>query len=600
MNFRFPSVHHLKNEFIRVLRRFPLTSVIVLVASVIVVYLIESKHSLMLNDPIGDFLSALALGLPLSVAFQLIAENKPSWLKVPDFIIPYLAMALIVAFYLWRQSHNGEGEFIRYVQWALYSHLLVSFAPFLKRSHPRSFWNFNYKIFIAFLVSRFFGGFLFVGLILALKAISSLLEISVRDASYGNLAALCLITVSTFHFLALIPTEPVEQLDSEEDSPKLLKIFCQYILVPLNAVYIFILYAYMLKIVLSGLWPSGMISWLVAAASILGVFALLMMNTFYHKQENKWMQTFQSIYYISIIPLLAMGLLAVAKRVSQYQLTEKRYALIILCLWLMGIALYNLISKKKNIILIPVSLFLVTLLSSFGPWGIYQVAWRSQSDRLEALLIKYSAIKDGVMIQNKNEFSKEDAFEFREALTYLIRSHDSDKIPDLFSSADRRELEKIAKNKSYGVINDVDAFMRKKLKVPDNFSKTDYVSMDRSFYNDYRFAFIEPNILYYLVDTHQSLTIDLSEKNTKFTAKLDPTNLDLILTKNDQPWFTESLKPLIEKVEDARNSNGKIKIEFKNEFAEGTFLLTSFYSAGFKTGTKNYSVTGVLILRLAQ
>jgi len=343
-----------------------------------------------------------------------------------------------------------------------------------------------------------------------------------------------------------------------------------------------------------------MISWLVAAASILGVFALLMMNTFYHKQENKWMKTFQTIYYISIIPLLGMGLLAVAKRVSQYQLTEKRYVLIILCLWLLGIAFYNLISKKKNIILIPVSLFLVTLVSSFGPWGVYQVAWRSQSGRLEALLVKYDALKNGIMVQNQNEFSKEDAFEFREVLTYLIRSHDSDKIPDLFSADDREELEKLAKNKSYGVINDVDAFMRKKLRIPKNFNKTDYVSMDTNFYNENLSSFIVPDILYYMLDTHQTLIIDVPEAKSKYSVKLDRTNLDLVVMKNDQLWFTESLKILIDKVEEDKNSNAKIKVEFKNKFAEGTFLLKSFYSNGFENGAKNYTVTGALILRLTQ
>lgn len=596
MHFRFPSVHLLKNEFVRVLHRFPISSFIILVTSAIVIFLIESKHDIKVADSISNVLLTLALGLPLSVALHLISENKPAWLKIPSVIIPFLTFAPVIAFYFWRQSHLGEGETIRYLQWALYSHLLVSFAPFLKQSHPRAFWSFNYRIFTSFLISRFFGGFLFIGLILALTAMSSLLELSVPSTAYGSLATLCLVTVSTFHFLALVPTNPVSSTDTNEESPKLLKIFCQYILVPLNAVYILILYAYMLKIILSGQWPQGMISWLVAAASILGIFALLMMTTFFHQIENKWMKTFQTLYYVSIIPLLVMGLLAVAKRVEQYQLTEKRYVLILLCLWLMGIAIYNLISKKKNIILIPVSLFLVTLLTSFGPWGIYQVAWHSQSNRLEMILKKYNALKDGLMIPNENEFSKEDALEFREALTYLVRAQTSDTMPPFFSVSDRSELETIAKNKNYSLSTDVDAFMRKKLKVPNTFDRSDYSTSDRSFYGDHKSAFIEPDILYFILNTHQSQSVEAAEKST-ITATLDPKTLDLVLTKNEQPWFTESLKGIIEKLDTAKKQNTQIKIDFKNHLASGTFLVTSFYTRGSETDPKNYTVTGVLILR---
>jgi hypothetical protein len=220
----------------------------------------------------------------------------------------------------------------------------VAFAPFLKSSPQQAFWNFNYRLFISFLISRFFGGFLWVGLSLALLALKELFEIPVAGDSYMNLSYLCLVLISTIHFLALIP----ESMGAETEQPKILKVFCQYVLVPLNSIYIFILYIYLFKILISGAWPRGIITWLVSGVAVLGVFALLMMYTFSSSPENRWMKKFQSVYYLSIIPLLIMGLFSIFQRVNQYQITERRYVLIALCLWLIGIAIYFLISKAKN------------------------------------------------------------------------------------------------------------------------------------------------------------------------------------------------------------------------------------------------------------
>ncbi len=289
---------------------------------------------------------------------------------MPSKWVPYLSFIPLLAFFSWRQTHYGAGEWIRYFHWVLYSHLLVAFAPFLRVSNSREFWNFNYSLFINFLISRFFGLFLWAGFSLALAAVGALLEIPISSEIYFNLSSLCLVLISTLHFLALMP----ESINFDEVRPRLLKIFCQYILVPLNVTYIAILYIYLIKILITGDWPKRMISWLVSGVSILGVFALLMMATFFDQYETRWMRKFQSIYYISIIPLLIMGLVSLFQRIDQYRLTEKRYALIALSLWLIGIAVYNLISKAKNILAIPVSLFIVLLFTSYGPWGMYQMS----------------------------------------------------------------------------------------------------------------------------------------------------------------------------------------------------------------------------------
>lgn len=87
-----------------------------------------------------------------------------------------------------------------------------------------------------------------------------------------------------------------------------------------------------------------------------------------------------------MIPLVVLLLLAVWKRVGNYGITESRYILIILAVWLTLVTVYFLISKKQNIKIIPVSLCLLALLATYGPQSAFSVSKYSQVARLKRLI----------------------------------------------------------------------------------------------------------------------------------------------------------------------------------------------------------------------
>ena len=89
-----------------------------------------------------------------------------------------------------------------------------------------------------------------------------------------------------------------------------------------------------------------------------------------------------------MFPLIILLGFAIWKRVASYGITEQRYFVLALAFWLLYIALYFLLSKRKTIRLIPLSLCVLAFLVSFGPWGAAGVSLRVQRSRLQALLEK--------------------------------------------------------------------------------------------------------------------------------------------------------------------------------------------------------------------
>src|SRR5690606_6036994 len=69
-----------------------------------------------------------------------------------------------------------------------------------------------------------------------------------------------------------------------------------------------------------------------------------------------------------------------------YGFTEKRYILMALTVWLAAITVYFLYFRKDDIRLIPVSLALLALASTFGPQSATAISRHSQQQRLAELL----------------------------------------------------------------------------------------------------------------------------------------------------------------------------------------------------------------------
>src|SRR5690606_15929395 len=135
--------------------------------------------------------------------------------------------------------------------------------------------------------------------------------------------------------------------------PKGLKIFTQYVLIPLMTIYLAILLVYEVKILVEWEMPKGIVATLILGYAVFGMLSLLLVWPIRNDDGNRWVRFFSKSFYLTMMPLIVVLALAVYQRVSHYGFTEERYILMVLTIWLVAITAYFLYFRKADIQLIP-------------------------------------------------------------------------------------------------------------------------------------------------------------------------------------------------------------------------------------------------------
>jgi len=399
-------------------KRFPL----VLLAAILATgqAILHMEHDIPFRD--SNLVFTFLLGIPLFLSLNLFLQSKNLWSPLYRLLAGIGGALLLFGFHWAYASDTGASFLIRYFHASLALHLLVSFSAFINSDSDASFWEMNKIIFLRVMMSALYAAVFFVGLVIAMGTIDKLFDTAIEERHYAQLWFISAFLLQTWYFLAGLPKGLSAPLKASV-FPKALKFFVQYLLIPLVSVYIVILYVYMAKIFVTQSWPQGYIGWLVSAMSVLGIFNLLLIDPERKNKQSPWIATYSRLYYILILPLLMMLFIAIGKRISEYGLTEKRYFLVALGVLLFGLALYFIFSKKKNIKVIPVSLFFAAIFSFWGPWGAYQVSLKSQHHRAEKILQKNGLLVGGKIVVATSEVSEEDQRQLSSIFNYILRNH---------------------------------------------------------------------------------------------------------------------------------------------------------------------------------
>lgn len=382
MKLKLPSIDALWSSFVKVILRFPLQVMVAVAATIAWCFLVDSSKRT--EDQLILFLCSCNLALTLLLAVDLYAEaNRLSAIK--QWLLRFIVVLICTGLYFVLKPAFYLADVYRIALLAFAFHLLVAFAPFIKKGNTNGFWQYNKSLFLRILTSALYAGVLFAGLAIALVAIDGLFNVDIDWQVYMRLFAIVTAGFMTIFFLAGIPTD-FEELDTDETYPKGLKIFTQYVLIPLMTIYLLILLVYEAKIIINWELPKGLVSTLILGYAVFGILSLLLIQPIKEKEGNGWIKLFSRFFYVMMIPLVVLLLLAVWKRVGNYGITESRYILIILAVWLTLITVYFLFSKKQNIKIIPVSLCILALLATYGPQSAFSVSRFSQVKRLKKLM----------------------------------------------------------------------------------------------------------------------------------------------------------------------------------------------------------------------
>lgn len=422
---KFPSIKRLAQDTLSELKRFPLEIIFALIGTVSATICIQlTKHNYSTDTSLYVRLIMMAnLGLLLNLAVTLFSEGR-KLNELKKWLCHAAACAIIVIlFFILNPFDNGTADFIRFALVSLGFHLLVSFAGFTDKGRINGFWQFNKALFLRILASALYGVVLFLGLAAALGAMNFLFNTTFKYDTFLTLWAWITGMFVTVFFLAGVP-DGINSLEEDNSYPKGLKIFTQYVFIPLATVYVIILLSYEIKILIEWKLPKGMVSDLILGYAVFGILSLLLLYPIRNRDENKWLKTFARSFYFLMIPLVILLFVAIGTRIFKYGITEYRYFLTLLSCWLFAITVYFLTSKKQNIKLIPVSLCILSLLAVYGPQSAFSVSMYSQRNGLINIFKKYGAFENGKLTSLKGKkVSKRDGNQSVSILDYLITDH---------------------------------------------------------------------------------------------------------------------------------------------------------------------------------
>lgn len=389
----FPSIDAIVNQASRSFSRFPLSILSAVFGTFIGISLIESPSDY--ESFLGKIMLTTMLGLPLFLALSLYSEAKRHTSSV-KLTIQGAGFVLLLIYYFTLENEFTEVTAGRFFLINLALHMAVAFSAFTQKGRLNAFWQFNKTLFIRFLTAVLFSVVIFAGLAIAMAISDVLFSLDFNEKYYFRLWFIVSGIFNTWMFLAGVP-EDFDVLDNDHDYPKGLKIFTQFILLPLVGIYLLILYIYLVKIIFTFSLPKGLVSWLINIFSVMGILSFLLIYPLRQQEDNKWISIFNKRFFYLLFPLIGLLAVAIGVRIANYGITENRYFVLAIAVWLTFIALYYLIKGFHQIKLIPISLFAVSIFSAIGPWSAFNVSIYSQEQRLMKNLEKTGMLRDGAI-----------------------------------------------------------------------------------------------------------------------------------------------------------------------------------------------------------
>lgn len=377
--------------------RFPVTALLSFTLMSLLITLNEMNIDGSGNQELIERLAmATAIGMLFSISMKHIYEakldkyNSILMVSVPTSVITFL-------YYLF---FTKDMDLIRGIQFAgAIVALIIGIFYSLKVLQPKQAYEaYVIRIFSGLFLTVLYAGVLFFGISAIIFTINSLFDADIEGKWFFYVFLMDTFIFGALMFLSKLPRKE----DTFEEAPysKGLKVLLLYIVIPLITIYTGILYVYFVRILVTSEWPRGLVSNLVLWYSVVAAAVIFFLTPIL--EENKLAKIFRTWFPRVLLPILAMMFVSIGKRIHQYGVTENRYFVVLLGLWVLGIMVYFILVKNGKNIIIPVTLSLIAIVSVFGPLSAFNVSAFSQNQRFTALLEKNNMLVSGEITPGTN------------------------------------------------------------------------------------------------------------------------------------------------------------------------------------------------------
>jgi hypothetical protein len=417
----FKSLDLIVQEARETFRRFPLAILSSLVGTLAMVLWVNfnRQHHHSDLDYFWKLGMVSTLGITLFLSLVVFSEVKAHDARKTRMVQTF-GLLLLAAYYVSLIGGGLKGaDFYRFYLINTDLHLLVAIAPFLfERALTNAFWQYNKTLFIRIGICAIYSSTIYIGLVIAIVCLNNLFNLHIKEDIYLQLWFMVVGIFNTWFFLAGVPAS-VPLLETKEDYPKGLKIFTQFILIPLVVLYYVILYLYMAKIIFTWTLPVGWLSSFIIGASLLGILTLLLIYPLRDRSEHGWIKGYAKNFYLALLPLVALMAVAIFRRVFDYGITVERYFVLLFTVWLFYISIKFTFRPNTSIRLIPTSMCILIVMATFGPLSAVNVSSQSQLGRLGQYLSKSGHLINGKLHKGKRKVNFKDSAEISSIVEYL-------------------------------------------------------------------------------------------------------------------------------------------------------------------------------------
>ena len=378
-------------EQVRSLSRFPIP--VAIATGLAVLLNLQTAHVIHMSDSLErELILACAGAFLASFAAHLWAIGRNLATSAN------LGAALAVA---------GAAALMQYFHGDLYSQSLIALfglalatmgAAHLRRAATiDSFWRFNLQLGIAVAVALVALVIVCGGLSLLLASLTFLFDFNFGN-SYEHIWSTGLALFAPLFAASMVPAEFDQPFTLSPDPDlieKSVSAVLNFALVPLILVYSVVLHIYAAKIAIVRSMPKGEIGWLVLAFGAIGTASYMVAYPWRNAGYRPVRWFMSSWFWLMIVPTVLL-VLAVWQRISEYGVTPERYCLVLFALWLAAMVAYLGSTRgRMDLRVIPASLAIGLVLSSFGPWGAAALSVRSQLAQLRKVLKGENLLSNG-------------------------------------------------------------------------------------------------------------------------------------------------------------------------------------------------------------
>lgn len=372
-------------------RRFPAPSAFataLALYAIIIILLEVTNHQLL--GAIGYFLS---VGLVLSLSLALWSEEHERTKKVTRVHVIAYVILLIDTIYLFYSDvldSNGVETLLLHTSAIVALVLSVFFLSFTRERDDIPSWNFALRVIVSIAVCYLIGLVLIGGLSLLFVSLRWLFTINLGWKWYAITAVLFGGYLPTLLLLGRIPCGDLKH-DLQPLSSSFFAGVFRYLFLPLEALYLAVLYIYAIQILISWELPNGQVSWLVIASFIGHVAIELGLYPTRRAENRSFDNAIARLLPLILLPLLMLMTVGIVRRFNDYGLTIARLYIITLNAWFYLVCLVLFFTRARRISWIPISFSVLFLLTSALPVNYTSITRRVLYNKAEHALTQAGA-----------------------------------------------------------------------------------------------------------------------------------------------------------------------------------------------------------------